>query len=55
MKETSDFKAIYLSVPCSPCTHHTIVLPCGGDNFCMKNIQVEMVMKKVDEVMSNLG
>lgn len=29
---------LYLGVPCSPCVHHTDILPCGGDNFCMKNI-----------------
>lgn len=55
MKESALFKAVYLSVHCSPCTHHTSVLPCGGDNFCMKNMSTDLVMKKVEEVMSNLG
>lgn len=54
MKEMPDFKAVYLAVHCSPCTHHTTVLPCGGDNFCMKNMSVEQVMKKVEEVMVTL-
>jgi ADP-heptose:LPS heptosyltransferase len=55
MKESTLFKAVYLSVHCSPCTHHTSVLPCGGDNFCMKNMSTDLVMKKVEEVISNLG
>jgi len=55
MKESALFKAVYLSVHCSPCTHHTSVLPCGGDNFCMKNMHTAMVMEKVEEVIHNLG
>jgi len=55
MKESRLFKALYLAVHCSPCTHHTTVLPCGGDNFCMKKMSPELVLQKVDEVMSNLG
>jgi len=31
-------ETIYLHPNCSPCVHHVNVLPCGGDNFCMKNI-----------------
>jgi ADP-heptose:LPS heptosyltransferase len=54
MKESGLFKAIYLSVHCSPCTHHTNVLPCGGNNFCMKNMSAALVMKKVEEVINNL-
>jgi len=54
MTESNIFKSVYLDVPCSPCTHHTTVLPCGGDNFCMKNMNSDMVMKKVAEVISNL-
>lgn len=30
--------AVYLQAPCSPCVHFTEQLPCGGDNFCMKDI-----------------
>ena len=51
MQESPHFKSVYLAVPCSPCTHHTTVLPCGGDNFCMKNMSVEMILKKVEEVL----
>lgn len=33
----------YLHVACSPCVHHTTVLPCGGNNFCMKNMVLESI------------
>ncbi|MBL7739879.1 MAG: glycosyltransferase family 9 protein [Chitinophagaceae bacterium] len=55
MKESRLFKAVYLSVDCSPCAHHTTVLPCGGNNICMKNMTPALVMQKVGEVMSNLN
>jgi ADP-heptose:LPS heptosyltransferase len=55
MKETKIFKAVYQHVHCSPCTHHTTVLPCGGNNFCMKDILPAVVMEKVAEVMNNLA
>jgi ADP-heptose:LPS heptosyltransferase len=54
MKESPGFKSIYLAVHCSPCTHHTTVLPCGNDNFCMKNMSTSLVMQKLEEVISNL-
>jgi ADP-heptose:LPS heptosyltransferase len=54
MKDSPIFKSVYLAVHCSPCTHQTTVLPCGGDNFCMKNMTTGFVMKKIEEVMSNL-
>jgi ADP-heptose:LPS heptosyltransferase len=54
MRETALFRPVYLSAPCSPCAHYTTVLPCGGDNFCMKNMSVAMVLQKVEEVMNNI-
>jgi ADP-heptose:LPS heptosyltransferase len=33
MKESLDFKPIYLAVHCSPCTHHTTVLPVVAITF----------------------
>jgi len=54
MKETATFKSVYLGVACSPCTHHTTVLPCGGDNFCMQKMSPSMIMDKVEEVINNL-
>lgn len=42
-------EVIYLEAPCSPCVHHTNVLPCGGDNFCMKNIQASQILVAVNK------
>ncbi len=38
LRESALYKEINLSVNCSPCVHHTKELPCGGNNFCIKNI-----------------
>ncbi len=47
-------KVHYLAVHCSPCLHHTKVLPCGGDNFCMKNMQASNIFTKIENVISHL-
>lgn len=47
-------KVHYLSAHCSPCLHHTKVLPCGGDNFCMKNMQAINIFTKIEGVLSHL-
>lgn len=47
-------KVHYLSVECSPCLHHTRVLPCGGNNFCIKNMQAADIYAKISEVISTL-
>lgn len=33
----------YLQTACSPCIHLTEVVPCGGNNICMKNMQIQIV------------
>lgn len=48
-------KAVYLGVSCSPCTHHTEVLPCGGDNFCMKNITTAQILTAVKETIAGVS
>jgi ADP-heptose:LPS heptosyltransferase len=53
--ETPSFKAVYLAVHCSPCTHHTTLLPCGGNNFCMKNMSIDRILITVKDVMENSG
>ncbi|HYG16257.1 MAG TPA: glycosyltransferase family 9 protein [Bacteroidia bacterium] len=47
-------KVHYLAVQCSPCLHHTKVLPCGGDNFCMKNMQAADIYSKINGIISSL-
>ncbi|PSR06331.1 MAG: hypothetical protein BRD49_01035, partial [Bacteroidetes bacterium SW_10_40_5] len=41
----------YLGVHCSPCIHHTLVLPCGGDNFCMKNMETAKITFLIEKIM----
>lgn len=47
-------KVHYLTPHCSPCLHHTTVLPCGGDNFCMKNMQATDIFAKIEGVINHL-
>jgi ADP-heptose:LPS heptosyltransferase len=42
----------YLKKDCSPCIHHTDVLPCGGDNICMKHMEKPDIGQKLDELLS---
>ena len=44
----------YLRSPCSPCVHHYETLPCGGNNFCMKNIPAAAIIAKLDELLRHL-
>jgi ADP-heptose:LPS heptosyltransferase len=44
----------YLKSPCSPCVHHYETLPCGGNNFCMKNIPADAIIGKIRELLRHL-
>lgn len=46
--------ALYLSKPCSPCIHHTEVVPCGGNNHCMKDMDFNWVKHKIESHLTNL-
>ena len=45
----------YLKAPCSPCVHHYETLPCGGNNFCMKNIPAAGIIGKIQELLRHLA
>jgi len=45
----------YLKSPCSPCVHHYETLPCGGNNFCMKNISAVAIIAKLQELLRHLA
>ncbi|HET6253990.1 MAG TPA: glycosyltransferase family 9 protein [Puia sp.] len=45
----------YLRSPCSPCVHHYETLPCGGNNFCMKNIPAAAIIAKIQELLGHLA
>jgi ADP-heptose:LPS heptosyltransferase len=44
----------YSKVSCSPCVHHYEQLPCGGNNFCMKDIQAERIIEKISRLLEYL-
>ena len=44
---------IYKNVYCSPCVHDFAVSPCKGNNVCMKQITVDEVLLKVEQLISN--
>jgi ADP-heptose:LPS heptosyltransferase len=46
---------IYNKVSCSPCVHHYEKLPCGGNNTCMKEIEAESIIEKLDALLQHLN
>lgn len=46
---------IYNKVSCSPCVHHYETLPCGGNNICMKEIQAESIIEKLNALLQHLN
>jgi ADP-heptose:LPS heptosyltransferase len=45
----------YNKVACSPCVHHHEQLPCGGNNFCMKEISAESIIEKISLLLHHLN
>lgn len=45
----------YLRLPCSPCVHRHVNLPCGGNNLCMKNISVAAITDKIRQMLDHLS
>lgn len=53
IQEDSTNKIIYTHFKCSPCVHMVDVLPCKGDNQCMKQIQSNDIVSKLSELLLN--
>ena len=45
---------LYNKVACSPCVHHHEQLPCGGNNFCMKEIPASPIIEKLNGLLEHL-
>jgi ADP-heptose:LPS heptosyltransferase len=45
-------RVLYLGVSCSPCVHHTDILPCGGDNFCMKRQEAASILQALESLLA---
>lgn len=43
-------KYYYLGKACSPCIHHTEVIPCGGDNTCMTHMDPAYIGQLIDQM-----
>jgi ADP-heptose:LPS heptosyltransferase len=46
---------IYHKVACSPCLHYHEQLPCGGNNFCMKEISADSIIEKLSLLLEHLN
>lgn len=44
----------YLKTDCSPCIHLSDVLPCGGNNICMKNMEIKTVIPLLNQLIKKL-
>lgn len=44
----------YLATECSPCIHHTEVVPCGGDNICMKHMETHEINTLTDNLLKHV-
>ncbi len=43
----------FLNKSCSPCIHHTEQIPCGGNNICMKDMDVNHIKKLIKKILYN--
>ena len=44
----------YLAKHCSPCVHHTEVLPCKGDNTCMKDMDKNIITTQLSKLLETI-
>jgi len=44
---------VYLGVSCSPCAHVTDQLPCKGYNFCIRDIELNEIVSKLQLLLHN--
>ncbi len=51
IQEDSKNKLIYTHFKCSPCVHMVDVLPCNGDNQCMKQIKSTAIINYLQEML----
>ncbi len=42
---------VYLQTACSPCIHLSDVVPCGGNNICMKHMEMRMIETKIKSIL----
>jgi hypothetical protein len=47
-------EAIYLQTACSPCIHLSDVVPCGGNNICMKQLTMALSEPKLRALLNKI-
>jgi ADP-heptose:LPS heptosyltransferase len=52
LRESKRYKEVNLKVHCSPCVHHTKELPCKGNNFCIKDIEMLYVLNHLKDLLN---
>ena len=52
LRESKLYKEVNLKVHCSPCVHHTKELPCKGNNFCIKDIEMSTVLNHLKDLLN---
>jgi len=52
LRESKHYKEVNLKVHCSPCVHHTKELPCKGNNFCIKEIEMSSVLNHLKDLLN---
>jgi hypothetical protein len=52
LRESKLYKEVNLKVHCSPCVHHTKELPCKGNNFCIKDIEMSSVLNHIKDLLN---
>lgn len=48
IKETNN--TYFLNKACSPCIHHTEMIPCGGKNICMKDMNFDDIISLIKKI-----
>jgi ADP-heptose:LPS heptosyltransferase len=43
----------FLNKPCSPCIHHTEQIPCGGNNTCMSDMDINYIKKLIKDILKD--
>lgn len=50
--DSKEHQFVYLKTHCSPCIHLSDVIPCGGNNICMKQMEMLEIAPKIDSLLA---
>lgn|GEM_PF-1943963 len=52
IKQSDENIALYQPVKCSPCAHFIDILPCNGNNFCIKEIKDQTIRDAIQKMIN---